>query len=245
MTIQRKLDICFSPYDYPLYRMDNSIVVVIDIFRATSVFCTALHNGARSIFPLAEVDQTREQRGKGFLLAGERDGIKIPDFDYGNSPYDFMTEEITGRQIAVTTTNGTQAINIVKKDAKEIVIGSFLNFSALVKYLNNRKEDILLLCSGWKNKMNFEDTIFASHLAQELLPLGYSSNSSDSIALAKAVADAAGKDILNYICRSSPRIQGRMSLLVKDFRFCLQKDQTEVVPVYHKGYLVDSLQTDG
>ena len=129
-----KIDACFSPLLYSVYKDEESIVVIIDILRATSAICTAFHNGAEKMIPVATVEEALALKEQGMLAGAERNAIKVEGFDFGNSPYDYMGENIMGATIALTTTNGTQAID-VSKDAYKVVIGAFTNISALCNWL--------------------------------------------------------------------------------------------------------------
>ena len=159
------IDACFSPYLYPVYKQENAIVVVIDILRATSAMCTAFEHGAEKIIPVATIEEAREYKSKGFIVGAEREGMPVEGFDFGNSPFSYMGENIKNQTIVITTTNGTQAIEAAK-DAHQILIGSFLNINSLCKYLQAQQKPILLLCSGWKNKFNLEDALFAGAVTE-------------------------------------------------------------------------------
>src|SRR5688572_4250273 len=119
-----RLDACFSPALYPVYHDEKSIVVIIDIFRATSAICIAFEYGVDKIIPVATIEEAREMKAKGMLVGAERNAIMVEGFDFGNSPYDYMGENIKGKTIVLTTTNGTQAIEAARK-AYKVVIGSF------------------------------------------------------------------------------------------------------------------------
>src|SRR6056297_2012 len=103
------LDRCFSPALYHHYHRDENLVVVIDLFRATTAITTALANGAKSLKPVAEIEEALAYREKGYLVAGERDGYQLENFDFGNSPLEFSPHKVRGKRVAMTTTNGTQA----------------------------------------------------------------------------------------------------------------------------------------
>ena len=106
-----KVEVCFTPALLPLYDITKSIVVVIDIFRATSSICYGFHNGAEAIIPVATVEECLSYQNQNFLLAAERDGQVVEGFDFGNSPFSYTKEKIEGKTIVLTTTNGTHAIN--------------------------------------------------------------------------------------------------------------------------------------
>jgi hypothetical protein len=106
--VTRSIEVCFSPLSYPLFKNDEAIVVIIDIFRATSAICTAFHHGVNSVIPVATVDEAWDYKRKGYIAAAERQGEVVPGFEFGNSPFSYMGEGVKGKTIVLTTTNGTQ-----------------------------------------------------------------------------------------------------------------------------------------
>src|SRR5690349_11875109 len=106
----KSIDVCLSPDLMHLYPVADRSVVVVDIFRATSCMVAALANGVASITPYASLNDCLAMKSNGYDTAGERDGKKVEGFDHGNSPFEYMVEEMKGRRLAFTTTNGTQAI---------------------------------------------------------------------------------------------------------------------------------------
>src|ERR1051326_257733 len=129
-TGNQKVEVCFTPGSYPIYENPGAIVVIIDILRATSAICAAFEYGAEKMIPVATVEEAKEYKKKGFLVGAERNGVHLDGFDFGNSPLSYMNEKIKGQTIVLHPTNGTQAIEVSKK-AHKVVIGSFLNMSAL------------------------------------------------------------------------------------------------------------------
>lgn len=181
-----KITTLLSPamFDASISDIDRKIVVVIDILRATSTMTVAMENGARAIYPVRDVE-TASRAGTSFVKAGERNGEKVDGFDLGNSPREFHPDIVGNRDIVMTTTNGTRAISM-SEHAQEILIASYRNIDATLNYLNNRKEDIVLFCSGWKDLVNVEDTLFAGELACRLHETGYEIEN-DATHLAMAV----------------------------------------------------------
>ena len=92
--------------------MQDSIVVIIDILRATSAICTAFDNGASSIIPVADIPEARNYKDRGYLVAAERDGFVLDFADFGNSPFNFTREKVAGKTIVYSTTNGTGIIKL-------------------------------------------------------------------------------------------------------------------------------------
>ncbi|MBC7450769.1 MAG: 2-phosphosulfolactate phosphatase [Cytophagales bacterium] len=231
----KKIDVCLSPEMVHLHKTEGKVVVVIDILRATSCMTTALAHGINSITPVATLDECKALGAKGYLTAAERDGKKVEGFDLGNSPFSYQDPALKGRDIVVTTTNGTQAI-VKSAGAAEILIGSFLNFSAVVTYLRNQELDVLMHCAGWKGKMNLEDTLFAGGVVDALK--GEFSHDEDSVVTALNLFYSAQIDMLGFLSNSSHvrRLQGLG--ITKDIEFCLTKDVYTVLPVIRYGRLV-------
>jgi 2-phosphosulfolactate phosphatase len=154
------IEVCFSPLSYPLFHNPESIVVVIDVLRASSAITTAFYNGVSKMIPVASIEEARKYKENGFLVAAERNAEIVEGFDLGNSPFGYMNNKVKGKTIAITTTNGTHAINVARH-AGRVVIGSFLNMEIVAEFLKKEKKDVLFLCAGWKDKFNLEDTLLA------------------------------------------------------------------------------------
>jgi 2-phosphosulfolactate phosphatase len=234
---KQKLETCFSPALFMPDECRESIVVVIDILRASSAICTAFSNGASQIIPVAEVSVAKEYKSKGYLVAAERDGFVLDFADFGNSPFNFTREKVEGRAIVYSTTNGTGIINLASS-AYLTVIGSFLNISALSVWLTGQERDVLLFCAGWKNKFNIEDTICAGAIAEKIMKSGSYSTICDSTLAALDLWSLAKGNLPGYIEKSAQRSRLRDKGLDDCIEFCLTPDYTEVIPVMNNGVLV-------
>jgi 2-phosphosulfolactate phosphatase len=232
-----KIDACFSPHLYSVYKDEESIVVIIDIFRATSAICTAFHNGAEKIIPVATVEEARALKDKGMLAGAERNAIKVDGFDFGNSPYDYMGGHVMGATIALTTTNGTQAID-VSKDAYKVVVGAFTNISALCNWLVKQNRNILLLCSGWKNRFNLEDSLFAGAMTAELVKRNPEYKLGDACLALDYLYQMAKENPVRFLGRASHKERLHKLNLKEDIKYCLQPDLTDAIPVLENGVLV-------
>ncbi len=236
---KRKLETCFSPALYEPEGHADSIVVIIDILRATSAICTAFANGAASIIPVATISEAMEYKRKGYLVAAERDGYVLDFADFGNSPFNFTTTKVAGKTIVYSTTNGTGLINLASS-AGYIIIGSFLNISSLVKWISGREKDVVVLCAGWKNRFNLEDTICAGAIAARLLSTSLYSTVCDSTQAALDLWSLAEKDVIGYIQKAAQRSRLRDKGLDDCIEFCLTPDFTDKIPVVRNGVLVDT-----
>ena len=159
----KELDVCFSPDLIDSYGLEGKIAVVIDVLRATSCMTSALSNGIKEIYPVSSTEECASYREKGFLTAAERNGETVDGFDFGNSPYSYIDNNVTGKNLGMTTTNGTRAINL-SQHAKQVIIGSFLNLDATISYLQQAQEDVVFVCAGWKGRANLEDTLLAAYM---------------------------------------------------------------------------------
>lgn len=225
----KKVDVCLSPDLIDQHDLSNSIVVVADIFRATSCMVAGLASGVKSITPVLTVDECRKLQSQGYLAGGERHAQMIEGFDLDNSPFSYMKPAFKGKKIAMTTTNGTLSITKAKPTAVQILVASFSNISAIENYLLNKERDVLIVCAGWKGRPNLEDTLFAGDLASRLKKQAYKS-SEDGTLLAMAAHHLAKGDRLAYL-QDAAHLQRLKHLSSgEDIPFCLEIDKFDVVP---------------
>ncbi|MGN6395551.1 MAG: 2-phosphosulfolactate phosphatase [Mucilaginibacter sp.] len=232
------LNVCLTPSLLSLYNVEDYIVVIIDIFRATSSICYGIENGASAIIPVAEIEECEAYRTHGHLLAAERNGEVVTGFDFGNSPFSYTANKVAGKTVVLTTTNGTQALHL-SRTAKRVVIGSFLNLTALCDWLKTQNDHILLVCAGWKNNFNLEDTLFAGAVTEQLK---YGNFKLDDPAIAANDLFQAGRnDINGYLKKTSHSERLKKLGIEKDIEFCLQVDLTTAIPVLEGEKLVNLL----
>ncbi|HWY12280.1 MAG TPA: 2-phosphosulfolactate phosphatase [Bacteroidia bacterium] len=236
-STKHKIDACFSPHLYPVYADKESIVVVIDVFRATSAICVAFHNGADKIIPVATVEEAMQYKKKGFLAGAERDALKLDGFDFGNSPYDYMGAHVKGKTIALTTTNGTQAIDAAR-NAYKVVIGSFLNIDVLCAWLIKQNRGIILLCSGWKNKFNLEDALYAGAITEKIFDQSDKFTLGDGCLALKYLYQQAKHEPIKFLVHASHKERLARLGLKKDIKLCLTPNQAPVIPILEGKYLV-------
>ncbi|MXV51053.1 2-phosphosulfolactate phosphatase [Pedobacter sp. HMF7647] len=232
-----QLEVCLTPALLPMYNVESSIVVIIDIFRATSSICYGIENGAEAIIPVSQVEECAAYRDKGlnYLLAAERNGEVVIGFDFGNSPFAYTAEKVKDKTVVLTTTNGTHALHLSLK-AKKIVVGSFLNLSALSEWLKVQNDDILLVCAGWKNKFNLEDTVFAGAVISKIKSSKHKLD--DSAIAAEDLYELAKPDLAAYLSKTSHSERLKKLGIEKDIAFCLNVDITTSIPVLKGDRLV-------
>jgi 2-phosphosulfolactate phosphatase len=231
------IEVCYTPQAYPLFQNPDSIVVIIDVLRATSAITTAFYNGVSKMIPVASIEEAQAYKEKGLMVAAERNGEIVNGFDLGNSPFGYMNSKVKGKTIAITTTNGTQAIEAARK-AQQIIIGSFLNLNAIVEYLKAHKKPVLLLCAGWKNKFNLEDSLFAGAVANELIYKYDFHTACDSTIAAMHLYSLAKIDLYDFLKNSSHRERLAKLDLERDIKYCLTPNQCPVIPIMEGEYLI-------
>jgi 2-phosphosulfolactate phosphatase len=234
------LQTCLSPALLHLYDVNNSIVVIIDVLRATSTIATALYNGAKSVIPVDSVAKCIELGKKiDSITAGERDGKIAEGLKHGNSPFEYPKEFIEGRTLVLTTTNGTKLMHMaLDKGAGHIVTGSFPNLSSVCNYLLSQNQNVLLGCAAWKDRVNMEDMLFAGAVIHRVKN-NFSINC-DSSQIAETIYSDAKEDLFGFISQKNASHYHRLSNygLEKDIRYCLTQDVANVLPFYEDGKLV-------
>lgn len=238
LDTRKKVEVCFTPGEYTYFKDEFEIVVVIDVLRATSAICAAFDNGIASIIPVPTVEEAWEYKQKGYLAGAERKGQIVEGFDFGNSPFTYRKKQFKGKDVVLTTTNGTKSLDVAK-DAETVVVGSFLNLDALTKWLSTQEKNILCLCSGWQDKFNLEDTICAGAICDALINTGYYTSEEDSSIAAKYLYLSAKDNYLGYLKSSSHRRRLKNLNLNEDIKYCLTPNQTTVIPKLVDGKLVD------
>lgn len=225
-----RLEVCLSPALLHLFDTQNTIVVIIDIFRATSTIAAALGNGAECIIPVASVEEciALGTTTPNAITAGERDGKVAQGLQYGNSPLEYPEDFIKGKKLVLTTTNGTRLLHMVK-DAAAIISGSFLNLQAVCDYLVVQNKNVLLGCAAWKDRVNLEDTLFAGAVVNRIQ--SHFSINCDSARAANTLYNSSGGDLLNFLKDSSHYKRLSSFGLQKDMEYCTSIDLHPVVPI--------------
>jgi 2-phosphosulfolactate phosphatase len=215
------IDVALSPAEIRALKevdLRETSIVVFDVLRATSSLITGLAHGVAAFFPVKTVEAAREwkERDPHLLLAGERDGIPPPGFDLGNSPSEF--KNVRDRQIIITTTNGTAALEQVR-NARTVLVGALVNIAALAQFIEaSSPQHLLLVCAGTGERFSLEDAVGAGALLASLKRTDYSDAASMVYSLFRQVHD----DLAICLCQSQ---NGRALLALgkeNDTRDCAQ-----------------------
>lgn len=234
-----KLFTSLSPALLHLSDLRDSIVVIIDVFRATSTIATALYNGAARVVPVAGVDDCKRLGAEidGAITAGEREGKVIPGLQYGNSPKEYYREFIEGKTLVLTTTNGTRLLHMaLANGCDEVITGSFPNLDAVCSHLVQQNKNVVLGCSGWKDRFNMEDTLFAGAVIHQVKD--HFEIHDDASLMAEEMYKLHKDDLLEFVQRTTHWHRLAAYGLHEDLKYCITANVANVLPVFKEGDLV-------
>ena len=200
--------------------------IVIDVIRATSTICQALASGYSRVFCAAEVEEARALRdmlGEG-VLGGERKAVRIPGFDLGNSPLEYL--QPAGTTLVLSTTNGTRAVIAAAERCERVLVASLLNLSAVVRVAVAAGQDALVVCAGVQGTLALDDAYVAGRIV-ELLAW----NRTDAAeAAARLVTTWGGAEEALRASKSGLNLLENAPELEPDITFCAQESVLDVVP---------------
>lgn len=239
MTKKPALHTSLSPALLHLYDLSNSIIVIIDVFRATSTIASALNNGAKAVIPVDSIPKAIEiSKNIDGIAAGERDGKIAEGLEHGNSPLEYTRDFIENKTLVLTTTNGTRLLQMaLDKNADTIISGSFPNLSAVCDYLIAEKKNVVLGCAGWKDRFNLEDSLFAGAVINQVKK--QFTIHCDSSLMAETIYVKHKNDLVSFAPKLTHyhRLVERLGL-IEDIKYCLTPDIANILPVYTDGRLV-------
>lgn len=235
--MKKNIDVCLTRELLHLYDLEDKVVVIVDIFRATSCIVTGLANGVKRIVPVASPEECKELQQQGFVAAGEQLGLKVEGFDIGNSPLSYLNSGMKGKSVALTTTNGVKALK-QSESAQQIVIGAFLNLTTVADYLKSQERDVLVVAAGWRGHFNLEDSLFAGALVEKAIENDDFEFQTDSAWAALNLYQNSKND-LNQALSNANHYQRLLTFdCQKDIDFCLSIDTYTCLPILKNGEIV-------
>jgi len=234
----RELNVCLTSDLFHHYDEGNKLVLVVDILRATSVISTAFHYGISELIPVSSVEEAKQYMNKeGYIVAAERNAEPIEGIPLGNSPFQYMNDDVKNKKLVLTTTNGTKSIKLASKH--EVISASFVNQDAVYNFIMKSKKDVVVLCSGWKGLVNMEDSIFAGILSDKLLKTNEFQSQCDSVLASVAIKRDAGNDLFSYLEDSAHRNRLKHLNMEADTKFCLNPTfKSSIIPILKNGKLI-------
>ncbi len=222
--------------------LEDKLVIVIDVLRATSTMVTALANGCQSIIPVLSPEDAIERRLTlpGALLGGERSALPIEGFDLGNSPFDYVPEKVGGKRVIITTTNGTRAIQDASA-APKIWMASFLNMQSIVLAIlqqfekSDKLQGVVVFCAGTEERFDLSDTLCAGMLIDGL---GTNVTLNDLGEAARMLYRSSENSIVDKIRDS---VHGKKLIYLgfeRDVVYCSTPNVLPIIPVFEEGEIV-------
>jgi 2-phosphosulfolactate phosphatase len=166
-----RLDVVFTPSGITPSEVQGRTVFVIDILRATTAMCAALYHGAKAMIPVANTEEALRLAqtigSDDVLLAGEKNCVRIPGFQLGNSPLEMTESVVRNKTIIVTTTNGTKAL-LACQGAGGVYPACAANLTLAgekAREALERDRYIVLVCAGRDGSFSLDDAYCAGRLA--------------------------------------------------------------------------------
>ena len=235
-----KVDIIISADDISESKIENKVVVVIDMFRATSVIITALNNKCKEVIPYLTIEETLEHAKKlnreSYILGGERRAVKIEGFDLSNSPLEYTQERVENKTVLMTTTNGTRTLT-KSTTAKKILIAAMINAKTVAKRLIEINDDVVIINAGTNGNFSMDDYICGGYIINEMLKSNKDLQLTD-IAKTASMVYEGHKDILSYVKDATHYSVMKSLELEKDIEYCIRKSIIDVVPEYYDGKII-------
>ncbi len=238
------IDVYVTPVGVTDMALQNYGVIVIDILRAGTTMCQALKSGCREIVPVATIEHAMNIAGNLFrdntLLCGEREGRLIRGFDLGNSPFEYTPERVKGKSLIMTTTNGTVALDKARR-ARHVIMGAFVNFSAVINTVRTWGCNVTILCSGRNGRMSLEDMVAAGMFVTRIKEACPEYTEETDTAAAAVILYQKFAASLENLVRNT--VHGKYLESIefgKDVVFCAQIDTIPVVPTLKDASVIGS-----
>lgn len=229
-----KLHIYFTPAEVAAVSQTVSdVYIVIDVIRATTSLSAMLEQGASRVLIADTLEQAREAARihPGSLLCGERHARPLPDFDYGNSPVQFLRRRFDERTMILTTTNGTRAFFACPETSFRLS-GCFNNAHAVTRgalaMARQHNSSIAIVCAGEAGYFPLDDATCAGYLAREFCTQQSDLVLDDSVHAALALYETYTPPRLLDYCNSARSV--REAGLAADLDLCMQINRSEVIP---------------
>lgn len=233
-----KIDIILTAADIQPEKIKDKIVVIIDVLRATSVMITALANGAKAVYPYKDIESVLEnsKKSKSFVLGGERKGLKTEGFDFGNSPLEYTKEAVSGKDMFMTTSNGTRAIENSANGSKKLFIAAFLNVESVAKKILEENDDTVIICSGTDNNFSLDDALCAGEIIRRVKEKNRDIQLTDiSLAMKRLAETSLG---IEETLEGSKHFEYLKTIgFYGDMNHCFTMDMFDIVPEYKNGVI--------
>jgi len=230
-----QLDVVLLPAELPARARPEHIAVVIDVIRASTSIVSACQHGARAVLPVASADEARALATEmpGAVLAGERGGTRIPGFAIGNSPREFTAAAVEGRDVILTTSNGTRTLRLVEA-GRRVAIAAFVNRATVARWLVTQNDDALIVCSGYEGIFSLEDAVCAGSITAQVSERG-AAELGDGARACRVLWEAWRTDLFSLLCSTGWGREVIALGLQADLALCAELDTASVLPILENG----------
>jgi 2-phosphosulfolactate phosphatase len=244
-----EVELLLTPSELPGRAVKGRTLVVIDVLRLCTTICYALENGAERVIPVDSIESATRLAAsldrRAMLLCGEREGERIEGFHLGNSPREYLSDQVAGKTLLITTSNGTRVM-VGGEGAREIALAALVNVSAVASWLCEREGPVLMICSGNHGRFALEDAVAAGLLLQRMQALASRSlGLGDASHAALALAEAHQSDLGAMLagCENGQHLarQG----FEEDLEVCARLDALQHVPVVREGRILGTALRSG
>ncbi|WP_279117914.1 2-phosphosulfolactate phosphatase [Fusobacterium varium] len=233
-----KIDVILTAADIQPEKIKDKIVVIIDVLRATSVMITALANGAKAVYPYKDIESVLEnsKKSKSFVLGGERKGLKIEGFDFGNSPLEYTREAVEGKDMFMTTSNGTRAIENSANGSKKLFIAAFLNVESVAEKILKENDNTVIVCSGTDDNFSLDDALCAGEIIKRVKEKNKNVYLTDISLAMKKLAETSIS--IEDTLEGSKHFEYLKTIgFYGDMNHCFTMDMFDIVPEYKNGVI--------
>ncbi|HHU77551.1 MAG: 2-phosphosulfolactate phosphatase [Caldicoprobacterales bacterium] len=235
-----KLNVYATPDSVSDKELKDKTAVIIDVLRATSTILAALANGCKEVIPAVEVEEviamSKNYEKDSFLLCGERNIQPVEGFHLSNSPLEYTEEQVSGKSLLMTTTNGTRAVRRAM-DAKDVIICSLSNVDAVAEYLAEQEDDAAFICAGTDGQFSLDDIVTAGAVIHRLRDRVEHLDLGDLAVVSEYMYKQCADD-LHKVIKHSLHYKRMMECgLADDIEYCLTLNAAPIVAVYKDGVI--------
>ena len=232
------VDVAITPYEVPSDWYDDRVCIVIDVIRASSTIVALFDQGCSHVYTAASIEEAKSLAAStGCLLGGERSGVRIPGFDFGNSPSELKNLNLRGEPVVLTTTNGTRAVEM-SMAARSVLVGCFRNAKACcrvaLRHAFRHKSKIGIVCAGKEERMALDDVYCAGYMLRTLQDVAHNVLQarffSDAAQLALKLYEGNQEDIVSFLTNTASGLILQSLHEEYDISFCGTTNVSNVVP---------------
>jgi 2-phosphosulfolactate phosphatase len=233
-----RIELHFTPDTLKPELLENRLAVIIDVLRASTTICAALKSGCRAIIPCDDVEKARNIYisigPEASLLCGERAGEKLPGFDLGNSPAEYVSDIVEGMTLVFASTNGSRTL-VKAARAERVVVAGFVNLTLVERAVYSSSKDVVIACSGKLGHFAYEDALCGGALIERLAKSGDFVVANDAARAALQLYKSETRPLLDAISESDHARYLSEIGFAQDLKTATEVDSISVLPEMSEG----------